>query len=171
MMNVVTALSEEVSNTRSNDEHRFQQQFFCYVTLLKDFNTSMEYLAGLYFYFPTNIFAYSCCELNYDYSNGTYSEPECNQKQNKWTMCTTGPYIVGILILILFPLFGFNLLGAISKSEIIQPYDYERLNISASLSQRKTTIDIVRSAFENGIRLQTESFVNVFPSEAIFVRA
>ncbi|KAH3772009.1 uncharacterized protein LOC127845453 [Dreissena polymorpha] len=122
MINVAKALSEIVV-TNNTDENRYQKHFFCYLTKLPEVDT----FAGLYFNFPTNVFQYSCCIFEYSYNEGRYSEPKCNQKQQKWTLCTTGPYFAGIIILAFCPIFLFQLLNTVGKDEICQPYDFDCL--------------------------------------------
>ncbi|KAH3771960.1 uncharacterized protein LOC127845388 [Dreissena polymorpha] len=121
MINVAKALFEIV--VTNNPEHPYRKHFFCYLTKLP----KVDNFAGLYFNFPTNVFQYSCCIFDYSYTEGKYSDPECNQKQQKWTLCTTGPYFAGIILLAFCPIFVFQFLTTVGKHEICQPYDFNCL--------------------------------------------
>ncbi|KAH3771946.1 hypothetical protein DPMN_173275 [Dreissena polymorpha] len=137
MINIANALAELVDNETVNGVHVFEEIYFCYLTEMKGATSRLGYYAGLYLNYPTPSLKYSCCVITYDYVLSEYSEPVCDTLQEKWTLCTIGPYIVGVSLLMYIPILVLDLLHCLGTDEIIKSFDHDSLSELCSFSNNE----------------------------------
>ncbi|XP_052231358.1 uncharacterized protein LOC127844865 isoform X1 [Dreissena polymorpha] len=137
MINIANALAELVVNETENGVHMFEEIYFCYFTEMKRAKSGLGYYAGLYLNYPTPFMQYSCCVITYNYVFSEYSEPVCDTLQEKWTVCTIGPYIVGVILLMYIPILVLDLFHCLGTDEIIESFDHDSLCELCSFSNNE----------------------------------
>ena len=83
---------------------RYQESYFCYLAEVPGFRNSLWYHIGIYLDYPTSSINYNCCKTFYDYVKSKYSYVCWDKQMKKWTICTTGPYFLGIILFLCFPI-------------------------------------------------------------------
>lgn len=92
----------------SNKITEYQESYWCFMAETPGFRNTIGYYMGLYLEYPKSIINYNCCYTFYNYSETRY-EHLCLDKQiDKWVQCTIGPYILGIILFLYFPIILFK---------------------------------------------------------------
>ncbi|XP_052774744.1 uncharacterized protein LOC128213224 [Mya arenaria] len=115
----------EMVHVFENDVPKYQRNYMCYLSEVPGIRSSFTYKAGLYFSFPVTFINYKCCTYAYSFVKVRFRELECNTFFEKWHLLTHGPYILGVILLLYFPIFLFAILACISKGVQKIPRDVE----------------------------------------------
>ena len=93
----------------------YQQSYFCYLAEAPGFRNSVWYHMALYLDYPISIINYKCCTTLYNYTQSKY-DYSCEPKPiGKWMVCTSGPYLLGFILFLYFPILLFNFSAWLAK--------------------------------------------------------
>ena len=96
---------------------RYQDSFWCYQAEAPGFRDTLAYHLGLYLLYPTSGINYNCCNTNYDFMESKYSYSCMDRQMPKWKLCTTGPYIIGMVLFLFSPIVLFQIADYLSPTE------------------------------------------------------
>ncbi|XP_060591541.1 uncharacterized protein LOC132746429 [Ruditapes philippinarum] len=125
---IVKALSGLITNMSNEDYHRYEESYFCYLAEAPGIRERMEYYAALYLLYPISFLNYNCCVLWYSYFEESYIQNCTNEQPSKWEQCKLGPYILGIIIFMYFPILLLDVCAWLSKDEHIIQHNVELTN-------------------------------------------
>ncbi|XP_052819310.1 uncharacterized protein LOC128245112 [Mya arenaria] len=111
----------KVVNDSVHSHIKYERNFFCYLSEAPGIRKTFAYQAALYTIYPIEFINYACCKMSYIYANTTYV-PDCTDPEHymkKWYECLQGPYIIGIVLCLYFPILLFRLGAWLSKNEKI----------------------------------------------------
>ncbi|XP_052815755.1 uncharacterized protein LOC128242578 [Mya arenaria] len=86
---------------------------------------TVAYKAAVYLKYPAPYIRYRCCEYRYNFFNSSYQPIKCNFFISDLNLCTIDPYILGVIILLYFPIVLFRVCAFISKGDQIVARDLE----------------------------------------------
>ncbi|KAH3771929.1 uncharacterized protein LOC127846676 [Dreissena polymorpha] len=138
---IAHALSEIFDQVGDEDLTRFKTLYFCYMSIDKNANRTWAYTAGVYFNYPVPFIQYTCCIMKYNYYSKTFIQSTCSFKPQKWSLCTIGPYVIGIIIFLYFPIVLFRFFHTLTSDELIQSYDHELLSDLSTNSPSTTWLE------------------------------
>ena len=122
---IIDALSDLVINMSDEGYHRYEENYFCYLAEAPGIRDRLEYIAALYFYYPIAYLNYNCCALWYSYIDEKYIK-DCNNDQiQKWAQCKLGPFILGLIIFLFFPIPFLDFCTWLSKDIPVMPHSVE----------------------------------------------
>ncbi|XP_052815778.1 uncharacterized protein LOC128242600 [Mya arenaria] len=125
MEQLTNALQDLVVNVVEHDVYKYETNYFCYLVENQDIKKSWKYFAALYFNFPAPLVHFECCEVWFHYSENKFVSKGCNKPFPKWDLCYYGPYILGVLLLLYFPIILFKICDALTKGETVESFDYD----------------------------------------------
>jgi len=112
--------------TNGKRQHVYDKNNFCYLVEDVELKKSWMYTLALYFNYPLPIITFECCYFKYKYNIEKFSDPQCGNHKNKWPLLNHGPYILGLVILMYFPILILDVFAISAKKERIEPYDYDK---------------------------------------------
>ncbi|XP_052817853.1 uncharacterized protein LOC128243894 [Mya arenaria] len=127
MIHLTNALRSLVANAADYEEYKYETNYFCYLVENREMKQSWTYFAALYFNFPAPLINFECCVVSFTYSNNKIVVHGCNKQFAKWDLCVYGPYILGVLILLYFPILLFEICDALAKGDIVESFDYDMI--------------------------------------------
>ena len=127
-LGIVDALSDLVINMSDEGYHRYEVNYFCYLAKAPGISERTEYLTAQYLGYPISYLNYDCCVLWYSYTEGKYIKNCTNVQPRKWEQCTLGPYILGLIIFIFFPIPLLEFCAWLSKEELVIPQNVPLTN-------------------------------------------
>lgn len=120
---IVQALLELINITEDHYK-KYENNYFCYLAETPGARDTLGYWAGLYLNYPTPFISYNCCSVTYSYTNNSFVVADRTLQWEKWTFCTLGPYIIGLVIfLFIFPFAFLESAAAHSRSEDVTSDD------------------------------------------------
>ena len=123
LMVLVSRLSEEDTTITE-----YQESYFCFLAEVPGFRSSLLYDVGFYLEYPISSIKYNCCKTYYDYSKFMYRYYCIPQQMNTWMICTTGPYFLGIILFLYFPILLFKSGAWLNKHEKDRSGETRELN-------------------------------------------
>ncbi|XP_045192414.2 uncharacterized protein LOC123548868 [Mercenaria mercenaria] len=135
---VTTALKSLVSVEENNAYYKYPENFFCYLLTRQNYHGTISYWAAKYFIYPIRFVYYECCSVTLNYTSYKF-EVNCPEngtsegRFNTWKETRILPYILGLLILLYFPIMFFNFGAWLSKDEHILCEDRDNLDTSKAI--------------------------------------
>ncbi|XP_045158875.2 uncharacterized protein LOC123524619 [Mercenaria mercenaria] len=127
-LGIVKALTDLIKNMSDQSYHKYEQSYFCYLAVAPGIRERTEYYAALYLNYPIAYLNYNCCKVAFSYVHNSYQQ-ECDFNQHeKWIQCTLGPYILGLIIFMYFPILLLEFCAWLSKDEKIYRQEAEMIN-------------------------------------------
>ncbi|XP_045192413.2 uncharacterized protein LOC123548867 [Mercenaria mercenaria] len=126
---IVKALTYLIINMADQSYHKYEQSYFCYLAVAPGIQERTEYYAALYLNYPIAYLNYNCCMVLFSYVHNKYQQ-DCEKynQYEKWIQCTLGPYILGLIIFMYFPILLLEFCAWLSKDEKIYRHDVEMIN-------------------------------------------
>ncbi|KAH3850719.1 hypothetical protein DPMN_093192 [Dreissena polymorpha] len=116
-MLISEALAEVIHSVSKNSYNKFPVNYFCYLAEAPGIRDSVVYYLALYTGFPVAFINYKCCTSIYFFSNNSFVQ-DCSELQmKKWNQSVIGPYILGVVIAVYFPILLFRLSAWLSEHE------------------------------------------------------
>ena len=128
LMILVSRLSEDNQTITE-----YQESYFCYLAEVPGFRNSVWYHVGLYLEYPINSINYNCCSTFYDYTRSHYSYSCRQQQMKKWIVCTTGPYYLGVILFLYFPILLFQIAAWLTQHDHVKDGESRELNENTPL--------------------------------------
>lgn len=122
---IVKALTSLILDMSDHSYHKYEESFFCFLSVAPGIRETSEYIAALYLNYPISYLNFNCCLLWYSYVNDQYIQNCTFQQQEKWIQCTLGPYILGLVIFMYFPILLLEISAWLSKGEKVERHEYE----------------------------------------------
>lgn len=94
--------------SESNKITEYQESYWCFMAETPEFRNTIGYYMGLYLEYPKSIINYNCCYTFYNYSETRYDHLCLDKQIDKWVQCTIGPYILGVILFLYFPIILFK---------------------------------------------------------------
>ncbi|KAH3771882.1 hypothetical protein DPMN_173211 [Dreissena polymorpha] len=111
------ALVEVIHNSSKQSYTKFPVNYFCYLAEAPGMRDSVVYYLALYTGFPVTFINYKCCTSIYFFTNSSYVQ-DCSENQmKKWNQSVIGPYILGVVFAMYFPILLFRLSAWVSEDE------------------------------------------------------
>jgi hypothetical protein len=110
---------------RGGDIIKFPESYFCYLTTRREkYCNTMHYWAAIYLSYPMKFIHYTCCLVEFNYTNNSYSRKCIDGDKDiagvhSWIFTTKLPYFLGVLFLLYFPIMLYKMTAWLSKDEII----------------------------------------------------
>ncbi|XP_052774743.1 uncharacterized protein LOC128213223 [Mya arenaria] len=104
---------------------KYERNYMCYLSEVPGIRTTVSYTAALYLSFPVTFINYKCCMYVYSFAKGRFRPFNCNRFVEKWKLLTHGPYFLGVIILLFFPIVLFGIGACISKGDQLLSRDIQ----------------------------------------------
>ncbi|XP_052818747.1 uncharacterized protein LOC128244737 isoform X2 [Mya arenaria] len=127
MIHLMSALRYLVVNVTDNEVYKYETNYFCNLVENQTMKDTWTYFAALYFNFPAPLINFECCEILFYYTRDTFVNQGCNKQFEKWDLVNYGPYILGVLLLLYFPILLFEICDALAKEEPVESFDYDMI--------------------------------------------
>ena len=130
-----TKIAEALQKLIVNDNMRtkydmsqpvFNNNSFCYLVENTELKRTWTYTLALYFNYPLPIINYECCDFSYSYTKERFFQPQCGVSKEKLPFLNKGPYVLGLTLLMYFPILMLQVFAISAKDEKIESYDYDK---------------------------------------------
>ena len=115
-------------NMKMKDDMRqpvYDKNYFCYLVENPELKRTWTYTLALYFNYPLPTINFECCHFFYKYIKERFTDPKCGIPKEKWSLLNHGSYILGLIILMYFPVLMLQWIAILAKDELVESYDYD----------------------------------------------
>ena len=126
----------------------YQDSYFCFLAEAPGFRNSVWYHMALYLDYPISIINYNCCNTTYEYTKSLYNYSCMDTQMEKWEQCTSGPYILGIILFLYFPIILLKAAAWIAKNDFVKSGDLREPDENTPLLTSERT-SVARSEEDN----------------------
>ncbi|XP_045192352.2 uncharacterized protein LOC123548840 [Mercenaria mercenaria] len=147
---ITKALGQMLTTPVINHSVFYAYSYFCFLRVREELLNTATYYASLYIIFPIGYISYDCCTAIYDWNNETrkYNCTEKTPGLHFWEQTTLLPFLVGLLILVYFPIYLCDVLAWMSKREHVST---DNENGNGHFTNRYTSLENEDDwVFENG---------------------